>query len=196
MAKHLHALGFKVAITGRRVDAGEAIATDIDSSGENAIFVQCDIESYASQANLFKTVWEKWGRLDVLIQNAGIADKGSIYNFKHRSAAVEDIPDEPDLACTDIDWKGVVYGTTLATHFMRHNPVPGGKIIITGSMIGLHPCPTFPEYCSVKAATIHWTRTIAPILLKKEKITINIVLPGAVDTPIKPGFSTAFLPEQ
>ncbi|KAH8200577.1 hypothetical protein TruAng_005229 [Truncatella angustata] len=195
LAKHLHRRGYKVAITGRRVDVGQKIASVVDSSGDTALFVQCNIESYSSQANLFRVVWEKWGRLDVIIANAGIVDRGSVYNFGRRSAAVEDIPDEPDLTCTDVDWKGVVYGTVLATHFMRHNKTPGGKIIVTGSMIGVHPCPTFPEYCSVKAAALQWTRVMAPLLLKKEKITINIVLPGAVDTPVMPDLPVAFLPE-
>jgi NAD(P)-dependent dehydrogenase (short-subunit alcohol dehydrogenase family) len=194
--KHLHGQGYRVAVTGRRVAAGEVIAKDLDPSLETAVFVQCDVESYASQANLFRQVWKKWGRLDVLVQNAGIVDQASVYNFQRRGAAIDDIPDEPDLKCTEVDWKGVVYGTTLATHFMRHNAVPGGKIIITGSMIGVHPCPTFPEYCSVKAAVLHWVRTMAPLLLTKENITINVVLPGAVDTPVMPGFNEAFLPEQ
>jgi NAD(P)-dependent dehydrogenase (short-subunit alcohol dehydrogenase family) len=89
-----------------------------------------------------------------------------------------------------------VYGTTLATHFMRHNVVPGGKIIITGSMLGIHPGPKFPEYCGVKAAVVQWARTMAPLLLQKDGVTINTVLPGAVDTDAMPGFSDAFAPEQ
>ncbi|KAK6200759.1 hypothetical protein LQW54_009563 [Pestalotiopsis sp. IQ-011] len=195
LAKHLHGKGYRVAVTGRRAALGEEVAKDLDPSAETVIFIQCAVESYSSQANVFRTVWNKWGRLDVLIANAGIVDKGSVYNFGHRSAAVDDIPDEPDLSCTEIDWKGVVYGTVLATHFMRHNKTPGGKIIITNSMMGVHPGTTFPEYSAAKAAALQWARTMAPLLLKKDNITINTVLPGAVDTPIKPGFALAFLPE-
>lgn len=46
------------------------------------------------------------------------------------------IPPAPNLACTDVDYKGVVYGTQLSIHFMRKNPVPGGKIIATASVAG------------------------------------------------------------
>ena len=109
---------------------------------------------------------------------------------------MRDLPPEPDLGCTDVNFKAVIYGTRLAMHFMRHNPTPGGKIVVTGSMIGIHPCPTFPEYSSAKAGVIQWCRTMAPLLLQKENITINCVLPGAYDTPAFPGFSVAFLPEQ
>lgn len=156
----------------------------------------CDVASYSAQAELFKTVWKRWSRIDILVANAGFVDRGSVYDFAGRSRSVDELPEEPDLSCTDTNVKGVIYGTRLAIHFMRHNPTPGGKIIVTGSMIGVHPCPTFPEYCSSKANVHHWVRTMAPVLKKQENITINSVMPGAYDTPAMPGFSVAFLPEQ
>ena len=120
-----------------------------------------------------------------------------MYNFARRDAAINDLPAEPDTTCTDIDLKGTIYGTTLATHFMRHNAHgKGGKIIVTGSMIGIYPCQTFPEYCAAKAATHQWVKTMGPILQRKENITINCVMPGGIETPAMPGFSKAFLPEQ
>lgn len=195
VAKHLHDRGYKVVITGRRPE-GEATAASIDPTSTTAIFVQANIASYSSQTNLFKTTWDKWGRLDVLVANAGGVDEDSKYNLRRRNVSVDDIPPEPNTNCNDTHFKGLVYGTTLATHFMRHNQTPGGKIVVTGSMIGLHPGPTFPEYCSSKAAVHHWTRTMAPMLKMRENITINSVMPGAVDTPAMPGFSDAFLPEQ
>ncbi len=176
---------------------GQEVAGSIDGSGDSAIFVQCDVSSYSSQASLFQSVWNQWGRLDVLISNAGGVDRGSVYNFGRRDASVDDLPSEPDTSCTDIDLKGTIYGTTLATHFMRHNPGgKGGKIIVTGSMIGIYPCQTFPEYCAAKAATHQWVKTIGPILKLKENISVNCVMPGGIETPAMPGFSKAFRPEQ
>jgi NAD(P)-dependent dehydrogenase (short-subunit alcohol dehydrogenase family) len=155
------------------------------------------VKSYSSQANLFQSVWKKWGRLDVFIANAGGVDKSSVFNFDRRNAAVDDLPAEPNLDCTDVDFKGTVYGTTLATHFMRNNAHGrGGKIIVTGSMIGIYPCQTFPEYCAAKAATHQWVKTMGPILKIKENITINCVMPGGIETPAMPGFDKAFLPHQ
>ncbi|RYN15888.1 hypothetical protein AA0119_g12801 [Alternaria tenuissima] len=147
LAAHLHTRGYRVALCGRRKKEGQHVAFSIDASGNSAIFVRCDVSSYSSQASLFQFVWNKWSRLDVLISNAGCVDRGSIYNFGRRDASVDDLPPEPDTSCTDIDLKGTIYGTTLATHFMRYNPGgKGGKIIVTGSMIGIYPCQTFPEY--------------------------------------------------
>ncbi|EOA85123.1 uncharacterized protein SETTUDRAFT_172074 [Exserohilum turcica Et28A] len=197
LAEHLHRGGYRVALCGRRDKEGQQVARSIDASGNTAIFVQCDVSSYSSQANLFQTVWKRWGRLDLLIANAGCVDRGSVYNFARRDARVDDLPSEPDTSCTDTDFKGTIYGTTLATHFMRHNPGgKGGKIIVTGSMIGIYPCQTFPEYCGAKAATQQWVRTVGPILRVKENITVNCVMPGGVETPAMPDFSKAFRAEQ
>jgi NAD(P)-dependent dehydrogenase (short-subunit alcohol dehydrogenase family) len=80
---------------------------------------------------------------------------------------------------------------------MRHNPNgKGGKIIVTGSMIGIYANQMFPEYCSAKAAAHQWVKTMGPILRQKENITVNCVMPGGVETPIAEGFSRAFFPEQ
>lgn len=188
--------GYKVAISGRRARHGEAVAKEIDPEGKRVTFIQCDVASYDSQANLFQQVWNKWGRIDLVVANAGFLDRGSPYNLDRKSAAVTDLPPAPDLGSTETTWKGVIYSTTLATHFMRHNQTPGGKIILTGSIIGIHPNPSFPEYCSVKAAVAMWCRSMAPILLEKDNIAINCVLPGPYDTNAMPDFATAFKPEQ
>jgi NAD(P)-dependent dehydrogenase (short-subunit alcohol dehydrogenase family) len=154
------------------------------------------VSSYQSQTTLFQTVWNRWGRLDVLIANAGCVDRDSKYNFARRDAAIDDLPPQPDMTCTEVDFKGAIYGTTLATHFMRHNPGgKGGKIIVTGSMIGIYPCATFPEYCAAKAGVHQWVKTTGPVTKLKDNITINCVMPGGIETPAMPDFSTAFLPE-
>jgi NAD(P)-dependent dehydrogenase (short-subunit alcohol dehydrogenase family) len=160
------------------------------------MFVKCDVSSYESQVSMFQNVWKKWARLDVLIINAGCVDRDSKYNFMRRDASVDDLSPEPDTNCTDINIKGAVYGTTLATYFMRHNPNgKGGKVIVTGSTLGIYPCATFPEYCAAKAAVHQWVRTMGQMLHKKEDITINCVMSGPIETPAIPGFSDAFLPE-
>ncbi|KAF2998437.1 hypothetical protein E8E13_000266 [Curvularia kusanoi] len=195
LADHLHKRGFRVAFCGRREEEGHEKASSLDASGASAVFIQCDVSSYNSQASMFQKVWHKWGRIDVLIANAGCVDRDSKYNFKRREASVNELPPIPDTSCTDIDFKGAVYGTTLATHFMRHNPNgKGGKIIVTGSMLGVYPCATFPEYCAAKAAVHQWVRGIGQVLHKKENITINCVMPGPIETSVMPGFSEAFLP--
>lgn len=196
LAERLHARGHSVAIAGRRAAEGEALAARLDPSGDTAAFVPCHVEDYDSQARLFRAVWARWARLDGLVANAGIVDVGSRYNLARRGAPVDDVPPRPDLSCSDVDFKAVVYGTELAVHYMRHNPGgPGGKIVITGSIVAIYPLPTLPEYCAVKAAALQWARVMAP-MLGKENITINTVLPNAYNTGILPNFEEAYLEEQ
>ncbi|KAF3049012.1 hypothetical protein E8E11_003634 [Didymella keratinophila] len=196
LAERLYRRGYRVALCGRRMKEGTDAAKSLDPSSGSAIFVQCDVTSYESQAAMFQAVWTKWSRLDVLIANAGGLDGDSKYILRHRGVGVDALPPKPDTTCTDIDFKGVMYGTTLATHFMRHNPKSKcGKIIVTGSFLGVYGCATFPEYCAAKAAAHHYVRTAAPVLLQKENITINCVMPGPIVTDVVAGISDAFAPE-
>ncbi|KAI6884627.1 hypothetical protein KC318_g15840, partial [Hortaea werneckii] len=64
LAKHLHAKGWRVALVGRNSAAGERAAKEIGD--DNARFFQADVASYASQAAMFKAVWQAWGRIDLL----------------------------------------------------------------------------------------------------------------------------------
>ncbi|KAF9637282.1 putative 15-hydroxyprostaglandin dehydrogenase protein [Lasiodiplodia theobromae] len=186
IAKDLVSRGYKVAVVGRRAAAGEQIAASLGSP-DQACFFPADVSSYASQAAMFRSVWARWGRIDALCANAGIVDQSSAYLLDWRQRGVDDVPPAPDLACTDADWKGVVYGARLAAHFMRHNnPSPGGKIVVTGSLGALFPHEAYPEYCGAKAAVAQFVRGVAPLLKEKDNIAINVVHPGIVETPIVP----------
>jgi NAD(P)-dependent dehydrogenase (short-subunit alcohol dehydrogenase family) len=63
-----------------------------------------------------------------------------------------------------VDYKGVVYGTQLAIHFMRKNPIPGGEIIATASAEGIYPHESYPEYNGAETAVINFARGVAPVL--------------------------------
>lgn len=152
--------------------------------GNNAIFVKCNVADYDSQAEAFQQAWKKFGRLDALCANAGIIDQGSIFILDHRGK--DTIPPAPNLSCTDVDYKGVIYGTQLAIHFMRKNNPPGGKIVATASCAALYPHEAYPEYDGAKAAVVNFVRATSRVLKIKENITINAVLPGIVHTKIIP----------
>ncbi|KAF7553822.1 hypothetical protein G7046_g6986 [Stylonectria norvegica] len=190
-------------VTGASSGMGEALSEDLVSKGwqvamadlqpnaelatklgDNASFYHCDVADYDSQAKCFQDVWNKYGRLDALCANAGIVDKSSIYIFDHRGS--DTIPPKPNLLCTDVDYKGVVYGTQLAIHFMRKNKTPGGSIIATASLAAIHPHESYPEYDGAKAAVYNFVRATARVLKIKENIRINCILPGIVATKIIP----------
>ncbi|CAK7215677.1 hypothetical protein SBRCBS47491_002565 [Sporothrix bragantina] len=184
LAKHFASQGWRLALWDVNAKVGEELAKEL---GPNTIFVQCDVSNYNSQAAAYLATWKKFGRIDALLANAGIVERSSIFIFKHRNNKVEDVPPEPNLACTDIDYKGVLYGVQLAIHYMRHNPgKPGGKIVVTASNAGIHPHPSYPEYNGAKAAVIQFIRGAAEVLRIKENIYINCVCPGIVQTNIIP----------
>ncbi|KAL1639700.1 hypothetical protein SLS58_007598 [Diplodia intermedia] len=190
LARDLVSRNYKVALVGRNAAAGEQIAASLcgGTDDDNARFFPADVSSYASQAAMFRAVWARWGRVDALCANAGIVDQSSAYLLDARGRPVDDVPAAPDLSCTDADWKGVVYGARLAVHFMRHNrePGPGGKIVVTGSVAAMFPHESYPEYCGAKAAVVQFVRGVAPVLMAREGIAVNVVHPGIVDTPIVP----------
>ncbi|KAL4949787.1 hypothetical protein BDW69DRAFT_197803 [Aspergillus filifer] len=189
LAQDLVARGWKVACVGRGLAAGEALLEKLSS--ENARFFQGDASNYDQYANVFREVRNLWGRIDALCHNAGIVDKSSVYIYDWKNKSVDDVPPAPNTDVVDINYKGVVYGTQLATHFMRHNPTPGGRIVITGSIGSIFPHRTYPVYCGTKAAVNHFVRGMAPMLKSKENILINVVMPGIIDTPIVPPEMTA-----
>lgn len=184
LVKYLCTKGWKVAFVGRRREPGEALLKELPS--ENARFYAADVSSYDEQAGVFRQVHKLWGRIDAFCANAGIVDISSTYIFDWKNKSVDDIPPAPDASPVDVDYKGVVYGTQLATHFMRHNPQPGGRIIVTSSIGSIFPHESYPVYCGAKAAANHFVRGVAPLLKQKENILINVVMPGIVATPIVP----------
>ena len=144
-----------------------------EALGSKARFYNANVADYDSQAKAFDQVFKDFGRLDALCANAGITDRCSPYILDHRNS--DEIPPAPNLLCTDVDYKGVVYGTQLAIHFMRKNKKPGGAIVATASIAAVHPHPSYPEYNGAKAAVLNWVRGTAGVLKVKENIRINCV---------------------
>ncbi|KAJ5100269.1 hypothetical protein N7456_006321 [Penicillium angulare] len=181
LATRLIGEGWFVACCDIQKEVGEAVVLNL---GKNAIFYQLDVCEYDEQAKVFTQVWEKCGRLDALLANAGHSDRGSIYIFDHRGK--EELPPKPALRSIKACYESFIYGVQLAIHFMRKNPTPGGQIVATSTIASVHPHQTFPEYCGAKAAINQFVRTAAPILKLKESITLNAVLPGIVITGAVP----------
>jgi NAD(P)-dependent dehydrogenase (short-subunit alcohol dehydrogenase family) len=73
-ARHLHTEGLKVVLTDVDVAGAEASAASLDSAGESAVGVELDVTSTESVSRAFAAMAERWGRLDVLVNNAGIVD--------------------------------------------------------------------------------------------------------------------------
>lgn len=83
LARNLISKGWNVACFDVQQAAGEKLVAEL---GERAHFIKCNIADYADQAKAYQQVWDRWGRLDALLANAGIVDRSSVYILNHRGS--------------------------------------------------------------------------------------------------------------
>ena len=166
-----HREGARVVIGDLDVAAGEALAGEL---GERAVFQRCDVSSHAEVDALVTLAVARFGRIDVLFNNAGIGSFSPI-----EALSVEDWH---KVIAVDLD--AVFYGMKAAIPHMRAGG--GGAIVSTASASGLAGDYGFAAYNAAKAAVINLTRTAA-IDHARDGIRVNAVCPGPVDTPILAG---------
>ena len=164
--------GAKVVI-GDVLDAeGRQVAADIGASGGDAMFVPLDVTIDADWERAVAATVERYGRLDVLVNNAGISARGM----------VEDTRVEDWERVMDINAKGVFLGTRYAIPEMQK--VGGGSIINISSQLGLVGTDnSSPQYQASKGAVRIFTKTTA-IQYAADGIRANSVHPGPIVTPM------------
>lgn len=151
--------------------SGAELAAEISRSGE-ALFVKLDVSDEASVEKAFAEVRSRFGKIDVLVNNAGITGV--------RKPTHEVTSDEWDHVM-DINVKGVFYCTKHAIPFMK--AAGGGSIINVASVIGMVAYTAAPPYVASKAAVRLMSKTDA-LIYAKDKIRVNAVVPGYIWTPL------------
>lgn len=173
------AISRRFAAEGARVlvaDLDEAGARRVaDDIGDAADAVRTDVSRQADVAAMISRAVERWGGVDVLVNNAG---------FGGARGPIESISDEDYTLTMDVLLKGPFLGMK---HVVPHMKVRGGgSIINTASVAGLL-CGEAPHLYSVaKAAVIHLTRSVA-LELGEHGIRVNAICPGVVATPLAAG---------
>ena len=164
--------GAKVVICDVRDDEGDALAKKIVDMGGEAAFVHLDVTSESDWAAAVREAVERYGKLDVLVNNAGVSARGSIE---------ETSPDDWDRVM-DINAKGVFLGTRSAIPEMRK--AGGGSIINISSQLGLVGMgESSPQYQASKGAVRIFSKSAA-IQYAHEGIRVNSVHPGPIITPM------------
>jgi len=162
--------GANVVVVSRRREATEKVAAEIRAAGApDALGIACDVGVAADvEAAVMRTL-ERFGRLDVVVNNAGIM------LFK------------PIEAFTDEDWLQVLGVDLLgAMRFIRQaflHMGRGGAIVNVASVHAMMTSPLVAPYAAAKAAILSLTRS-ASIEGRAKGIRVNAVLPGAIDTPM------------
>lgn len=179
MAECLVQEGAQVAICARGAEQLEQTAAKL---GPKALAVQADMSKAADINTLFEKTQERFGRLDILINNAG---------WYHLSQAL-DLSDDEWQDNLDINLFSVIRCSRLALPAMRQQR--WGRIINISSVFGKQPNAGLIDYNATKAAIISLTKTLADELAK-DNILVNAVCPGPVRTPLWEGLATTFNPD-
>ena len=167
--------GAKVVITGRKqetIDAALAIL------GENAVGIRGDVANLADLDTLFATVKEKFGTIDVLFVNAGVAF------FAPLEASSEELYDQ----IMNVNLKGAFFSVQKALPLLRD----GASIILTSSIANQLGLENSSVYSATKAGLRSLARTFSAELIGRG-IRVNVVSPGPIVTPI---FDKMGLPQE
>jgi meso-butanediol dehydrogenase/(S,S)-butanediol dehydrogenase/diacetyl reductase len=169
-AKRLGSEGARVVIANRDPESGEAAVAEVKASGApDAWASACDVSQEAQVAATVEATLERFGRLDVVVNNAGLMV------FK----PIVELSTQDWQRILSVDLLGAFYFTKQAFLHMR----PGGAIVNVSSIHAVETSPLVAPYAAAKAALLAFTRSAA-LEAKPKGIRVNAILPGAVDTPM------------
>jgi meso-butanediol dehydrogenase / (S,S)-butanediol dehydrogenase / diacetyl reductase len=164
--------GANVAIMDINFEGAKEVANAIDASGGKCIAIEGDVSIEADTIDMVKLTVEKFGRIDILINNAGI-----IEGFKH---TIDLTVEEWDKTFA-VNTKGVFLGCKAAIPYMLKQGY--GRIINAASQMGKTAGDIIGHYSASKAGVILLTKTLAKEFATSN-INVNCICPGSVDTPM------------
>lgn len=153
-------------------DAGEAAARELGASGAEALFARLDVTDEAGWRRTVDAAVGRWGRLDCLVNCAGISITGS----------VTELSLEQWRRVLSVNLDGVFLGTKHALAAMRRLG-NGGSIVNVSSASGLVGSPGASAYCASKGGVRLFTKAVA-LECARDGIRVNSIHPGAVRTPM------------
>ena len=182
-ARHLAEQGATVVLGARREDRIKALAEEITAKGGTALAVETDVTDRASVQNLVDTAVETYGRIDVLLNNAGVMPLSPLENLR---------VDEWDLMI-DVNIKGVLYGIAAALPHMKAKK--SGHIINVSSVAGHRVLENSAVYSATKFAV----RALSEGLrgeVKPYNLRTTVISPGAVQSELLDGIHDEATAEQ
>jgi short-subunit dehydrogenase len=169
LALQLASQGTKQAIAARRADRLEQVATECRSRGGEVLAIPTDVSDEAQCKNLIEKTVATFGRLDMLINNAGMA----------ASALLDEFPDLRLFRQTvDINLYGTVYCTYYALPYLKHSK---GRIVAVSSLGGKSAIPYNTPYCASKYA-LHGFFDSLRMELVQHGVSCSVICPWWVIT--------------
>lgn len=173
VALKLAAMRANVVLAARRTEVLNEVAAQAKAAGGNPLVVTTDVARPEDMQRLAAATVERFGRIDVWINNAGV---GAIGEF-------EKIPLEDHARIVDVNLKGVIYGSHVALRQFRQQGY--GTLVNIGSVESEVPLAYQATYASTKAAVLSLGRALREELRLsgQQNIAVTTVLPWAADTP-------------
>jgi 3-oxoacyl-[acyl-carrier protein] reductase len=170
--------GARVGVNDIRPESAQNVSTELTRAGGNAVALVADVSSSAAVRKMFAEFVARFGTIDVLINNAGIARaRGAGTGFE----GTQDLSDEEwhEMLATHLD--ATFYCTREALKLMI--PKRSGRIINLGSIAGTTGLPFAASYCAAKGGIIAFTKSVAREVVG-HGILVNCIAPGFIDTPM------------
>lgn len=159
--------GYSVAINySRSEDSAKVVADEVKKRGAKALLLRCDVADEPGVRAMLKTVEDEFGRLDVLINNAGTTAA-----WKPKDLESLSLEDWDRVFAVNV--RGLFQVTRAAVPLLRASK---GCVVNTASIVGLRPGPQPLPYAASKAAVVNLTKTLAWNL--GPEIRVNAVAPG------------------
>ena len=168
--------GAKVAVLDIDWPGGDGTVQNINNSGGEALFVKTDVSNSKDVRNAIKQVTDKYGRIDILLNNAGI---------QIGLRRVEDIDEQDWDRLMNVNLKGVFLCCKYVIPSMTESG-KGGSIVNIASQLGLVGLDNHSAYCATKGGVINFTRAVAADCAPYH-IRVNCICPGSIDTPLTRG---------
>ena len=173
-ARHLAEAGRHVVCVARSADRLEALTQSLTEAGHHASFKTCDMADQAAVEALIEAVAEEHGRLDVLVNNAGITRDNLLLRMS----------DEEFDQVLHMNLRSVFVACRAALRPMVRNKF--GRIINIGSVSGVVGNAGQANYAAAKAGLAGFTKSLAKEMGGKQ-ITANVVAPGFIETDMTDG---------